>query len=113
MSLTAAIVTAQFQAARSVLSGASVGVRHEGREYTGLRGSTEFSNKPGAMGAVEGADGAVRLCVSEMQRPYPDAGDAIEVQEQIGGEWQERRVILARFDQTGATVRIDYGERHG
>ena len=113
MSLTKALIEAQFTAARTMMSGANALVRHSGNEYTGLRSSVEFSDQPGSMGALQGAEGAVRLLVSDMTLPYPEAGDLITVKEPDSDSWKERRVIMPRYDQTGATVRLDYGERHG
>ena len=113
MSLTKALIEQQFTAARTIMSGAAALVRHNGNEYTGLRSSVEFSDEPGSMGALQGADGAVRLLVSDLRKPYPEPGDIISVKEQDSDEWKERRVIMPRYDQTGATVRLDYGERHG
>jgi len=112
MALTKALVQTQFRAARTALSGSNVSVRHEGHTYTGVRSSTEFSDQPGGMGSLQGASGAVRLDVSELNTPYPKAGDEIDVIEQDGSIWKERRVIMPRYDQTGGTVRIDYENRY-
>ena len=104
-----------FKAARIELSGATVGVRHNGNTYSGVRSSVEFSDQPGAMGALQGAEGAVRLLVSELKehKPLPKSGDIISIKEQDSDEWKERRIIMPRYDQVGATVRLDYGERDG
>ena len=111
MGLTKAIVEAQFSAARTVLSGSNVSVRHDGHEYTGVRSSVEFSDQPGAMGALQGADGAVRLLVSELSKPHPEAGNTIDVKAPDGTEWQRMRVVMPRYDQVNATVRLDYEEQ--
>jgi hypothetical protein len=94
-------------------SDAKISVRTGGREYDGLRTTTEGRDTAGGMGAIQGASGAVRLRVSELSLPYPAAGDAIEVKEQSGNDWQSRVVLSARYDQLGATVRLDYGEKYG
>lgn len=113
MSLTKASAEAKFKAARTLLSGSNVTVRHEGREYVGVMGSLEYSDQPGSMVGLQGAQGAVRLLVSELKKPYPESGNIIDVKEAGGTEWEERRVLTPRYDQVHATVRIDYGERDG
>ena len=78
MALTQAVVAQAFAAARTALSGAVVSVRVSGgRVYQGVRASTEQSDRPGAMGSLEGADGAVRLAATELAQPHPTAGDVI------------------------------------
>ena len=113
MTLTADVIRTHFRAARAVLACSTVSVRHNGRTYSGVRSSVEYSDQPGGMGALQGAEGAVRLDVSELRKPYPKAGDVISIKEPDSDEWKERRVILPRYDQGGGTVRLDYGERDG
>jgi len=112
MALTTAFIEASYRKARTALSGAAAVVRFGGREYTGVRASIEQSDRPGARGSLEGTTGAVRLLVSELGLPRPDAGDVIQIKEPISTGWESRRVLSARYDQVGATVRLDYTGEH-
>jgi len=123
MALTTAMLNAKFTAARSQLPAATVNVRHQdsGAVYSGVRSSLDTSQEIGNMGAIQGASmgaiqgavGAVRFLVSEFIKPYPKAGDIIEVSEQSDGEQTTRVIISVRYDQARATARIDYGEENG
>ena len=64
------------------------------------------------MGAIQGADGAVRLIVGELTQPYPKAGDIIEIRENTSGDWLKRLVLTVRYDQARASMRIDYGAEY-
>jgi len=112
MALTTALIEAQFRSARGIFAGAVVGVRFGGREVQGIRSSTEQSDRPGAMGSLEGVDGAVRVLVSELPQPHPKQGDAFQIKEPTAAAWQSRRVALGRYDQVGATLRLDYVDEH-
>ena len=114
MALTAATVQAAYTSMRSALPCAGVKVRHKesGAVYDGVRGSLESSMEVGSMGSIQGADGAVRLNVSELVMPHPEAGDLITVQEQGTGDEDVRVVLAVRYDQARATVRIDYGAEY-
>ena len=111
MAITKDFIANQFKAARTFMSGANVTIRHANKEYTGTRTSLEGDETVSGMGAIQGATGAVRLVVSELRRDHPKAGDPIQVKDDL--EWQTRLIIGARYDQTRATLRIDYGERYG
>ena len=112
MSLTTDIQSA-IRGMRSELSRATVAVRHKqsGATYSGIPSTLEANNVVGSMGAIQGADGAVRLILSELIRPYPKAGDIIQVQEE-NGEWLKRLVLTVRYDQARASMRIDYGAEY-
>ena len=107
MALTTAAIESAFRQARTIFAGAAVTVRFEGRELSGVRSSTEGSDRPGAMGSLDGVDGAVRLMVSEMGAVKPEAGSVIQIKEPSSTAWQSRRVVAARYDQMGGTVRLD------
>lgn len=88
----------------------TVAWRHNGTEYSGIGSTLERQNRPGAMANVEGAVGAVRVIVDDLKEPLPESGDDIEVRSGTG-VWEPRSVLLLRYDQARATVRIDYGQR--
>ena len=95
------------------MSGILVKARFGGSEYDGLRGSLEQRDRAGSMGAIQGASGSVRLKVSDLTLPVPKPGDDIDIVEPQDTDWKTRTVLAVRYDQTGATVRIDYGEKYG
>jgi len=113
MSLTTADIQSAIRGMRSELPCATVAVRHKesGATYSGIRSTLEANNVAGSMGAIQGADGAVRLIVDELTLPYPKAGDIIEVQE-TSGDWLKRLVLTVRYDQARASMRIDYGAEY-
>jgi hypothetical protein len=113
MAITAAVVESAFKAARTALSGAAITVRWGGAEVSGIRSAPDFVDAFGMGGAIQGVSGAVRLCVSELVQPYPVAGDTIDVEEPQSTQAVTREVIHVRYDQTGATMLVSYGERHG
>lgn len=115
MALTKTAVQAAFRAMRSSLPSAVVRVRHKesGAVYSGVRSSLEQNETVSSMGAIQGADGAVRLDVSELIMPHPKAGDIIELVEQDDGDTDVRVILAVRFDQARATVRVDYGAEYG
>ena len=113
MTLTKALVQSSFRAARSVFAGAQTQVRIKGKTYTGLRVSLELLDDPEGIGALQEADSAVRLDVSDFKKPYPKAGDNIDVKEADSTDWKARRIGPVRYDQTGGTVILTYGERFG
>ena len=53
----------------------------------------------------------MRLLVSELSKPHPEAGNTIDVKAPDGTEWQRMRVVMPRYDQVNATVRLDYEEQ--
>ena len=114
MALTAAMVSNAISGMRSALPCATVSIRHKdsGATYSGVRSTLEANNVAGSMGAIQGADGAVRLIVSELTQPYPKAGDIIEIQENMSGDWLKRLVLTVRYDQARASMRIDYGAEY-
>jgi hypothetical protein len=107
------IEEAAFKQARTTLG--SVKVRHEeaGAVYDAVRSSLESTQTVGSMGAIQNADGAIRLLVSELKMPKPKAGDIIELVEQDDGDSSVRVVLAVRYDQARVTVRIDYGAQYG
>ena len=115
VNVTAETVRSKFSAARAVLSGAAVTVRHNGQEYSGIRSTLAPSSDGSAVAAVAGATGALRISVAELGNPLAVPGDTIQVQEQgmVAGQWIDRVILAARYDQVGGTVRWDYGEKYG
>jgi len=114
MGLTTQSVQTAYRAMRSALPGATITVMHKesGATYTGVRSSLESSIEVGSMGAIQGADGAVRLIADELVMPYPESGDIITVREDDTQDEHVRVVLAVRFDQMRATVRIDYGAEY-
>lgn len=112
MSVTKALVEQSFRDMRTAFAGANVLLRYQGNTYTGIKASIETSEEPGAIAGLEGADGAVRLLVSEMKKVVLEAGNVVEIKEPPDDAFTERRIATPRYDQTGATVRIDYGARN-
>ena len=104
-------IAAVHAEARAVFG--TVSVRHSGHVYSATAASVEYSDRPGGMGAIQGADGAFRLVVSELHEPKPEPGDPVQVKTEMDSAYQDRRIITARPDQTGATLRVDYGVEHG
>ena len=113
MAFDTSYVHAKVAAMRGVLDGAEVVIRHDNKEYTGVRTSLDGSETVSNLGARKNASGAVRLIVSEMPKGHPKAGDTIDVKEQSGGEWLTRVVLDATYEQMRATLRLDYGEKYG
>lgn len=113
MSLTTATIQSTFAAIRNALPCATTTVRHNGSEYSGTRATSDYVDQYGNGGAIQGVTGAVRLLVSDLASPHPKAGDTISVVEPASDAAVDREVISARYDQAGATLRLDYGERHG
>jgi hypothetical protein len=110
--ITRALIEQSFSTARGLFSGALVDVRHGGNVYRGIGGSIESSDQPGNMASFQGAAGSVRLLASEIKEPGIGPSDLIEVRRIGADAWKEYRVIMPRYDQTGATVRLDYEERN-
>ena len=113
MGLSTSYVRERVAAMRLIVTGAVVVIRHEDREYTGVRTSLDQSESVSSMGAMQQASGAARLIVSELASDHPKAGDTIEVKEHAEGDWETRVVVDVTYDQTRATLRLDYGERYG
>ena len=111
MALSKALVESSFTAARSAFSGSLVQVRFQGSTYNGVKASVEFSEDPSSIASLQGASGAVRLLVSDLRNVVIDTGNVIEIKEPPSDKFVNRRVIMPRYDQTGATVRIDYEEK--
>jgi hypothetical protein len=112
MALTKAVVEQAFRAARVALSGAACTVRWAGGECVGIASSTEDSMDTGRVGAVEGSNGAVRVMVSELRKPLPDSQDIIEVRLPGQEAFKRVRVLLPRYDQLQALVRLDWRDEH-
>ena len=113
MSLTAASVIAAVTAIRTSLPAATTTVRHNGAEYSATRATADYVDAFGMGGAIQGVSGSVRLIVSELSEPLPKAGDLIGVVEAAGETSVDREILNVRYDQTGATMLVSYGERHG
>ena len=111
MSLSKSLVESSFRAARSSLAGSLVQVRFQGNTYNGVKASVEFSEDPSSIASLQGASGAVRLLVSELKNLVMEAGNVIEIKEPPSDKFVNVRIIMPRYDQTGATVRIDYEEK--
>lgn len=113
MSLTKAVVANAYTAIRAAIPGATTTLRHNGNEYSGTRASQSYSDQYDGGGAIQGAAGSVRLLVSELSEPYPVAGDQITVLESASADYVAREILDIRYDQTGATMLVTYGERNG
>jgi len=98
---------------RSQIGGATVTIRHNDREYSAVRTSLAQSESVSNMGALQQASGAARLLVRELTDEHPKSGDTIEIKEYTSDEWKTRVIVDATYDQTRATLRIDYGEKYG
>ena len=113
MAVTTAAVESMFRAGRTALSGAVCAVRWRGSEVRGVRSAPDFVDAFTGGGAIQGVSGAVRLLVSEMTKPVPVAGDDLAIVEPGGTQPITRTAINVRYDQTGATMLVSYGERNG
>jgi hypothetical protein len=87
--------------------------RHNGREYTFPASSSEVTYDGAGFVMFEGAMGAIRLKVSELQKPYPKPGDDIEVKDVLSGDWETFSALDVTPQNNGATLRINYGKNHG
>jgi len=96
----------------TIFADAKVTIRHNGREYSGLRAALQTGEDLGRRNALQTATGAVRISVADLKRPHPQEGDPIQIQEAIDTTWIERSVTAMRFDQVGATVLIEYGAKY-
>ena len=104
-------IAAVHAEARSVFG--TVLVRHNGNQYNATTASVEYADTPGSMGAIQGADGACRLLVADLSKPIMASGDKVQIKTAMDTTFQDRRIVLTRPDQTGTTLRIDYGVEHG
>ena len=111
MALTLAIAVSAFQAARSVLSASQVRLRFRGREYVGVRSTVSSAEEVSGRGALQSAEGAVRLCVPELALPNPESGEQVEVN--VAGAWKSYMIVRVTYDQARATLRLEYGARYG
>ena len=112
MGIKDTIKTAVASAMAGAFADCTVRVRIGGNEYSGIRSSLEKRDRAGSMASIQGATGAVRLIVSQLIAPLPVSGTEIEVEE-TPTEYVTRFVLAARYDQSGATVRLDYGDKYG
>ena len=113
MALTSAFVSKQFKAMRTRTAGAQVSIRHKGSVFAGLRTTLTQEESLSAYGSHQKATGAVRLAVDELKQVHPIAGDLIEIKEAGAGEWLTRVIVVPRYDQMRATVKLEYGEKYG
>lgn len=100
-----------FDQARTAFG--SYSVRHSGRSYTCPASSTEATYDGNGFVMFEGATGAIRLKVSELQKPYPKTGDDIEIKDVLNGDWETFTALDVSPQNNGATLRINYGKNHG
>ena len=112
MSLTSQMISSAVTSCRDALPCATIMIRHEDREYSGIRTTLESKESVNSLGAIEGATGAIRLIVSELAEVHPKANDTIQISEDDSLEWENRTVLLMRYDQARATVRLDYGAEY-
>jgi hypothetical protein len=113
MALSSEFVSKRFKAIRSRTDGAKVSIRHEGNVFEGLRTTLTQEEVLSGYGSHQKATGAVRLAVDELKQTHPIAGDLIEIKEAGVGEWLQRVVVMPRYDQMRATVKLEYGEQYG
>ena len=112
MSLTSQMISSALASCRDALPCATITIRYEDREYRGIRTTLENNESVNSLGAIEGATGAIRLIVSELAKSHPKANDTIQVREDNLMEWENRTVLVMRYDQARATVRLDYGAEY-
>ena len=112
MSLTKESIQTMFAAARSVLSGAQVVLRHNRREYTGTRLPLDKAEMVDEAGAIFTIQGGMRLLTSELGPTWPKAGDQVRVKSTETGKWLTFVVISTRLDEMEATMLLQYGERY-
>jgi len=108
----AATIAAAVQSFRDGNTGVSVLVRHKGNEYTATRATLQATEELSARGALQNADGAFRLIVSELKNPHPKAGDEIELSDSTADGWKTRGILSVRHDQTRATMLVNYGAQY-
>jgi hypothetical protein len=115
MSVTTATIQAAYRAARAMIPGATISVRHvaTGIVYSGIRSALTIDMALSDMGELQGADGAVRLDVSELREPHPKAGDLVEIIETEQGEPLQRYVRSVMYDSLRGTCRLMYGPEYG
>ena len=112
MALTTAHIQNTLARMRDALPCATITMRFGDREYSGIRTTLENNESVNSLGAIEGATGAIRLIVSELADVHPKANDTIQVREDNSMDWESRTVLLMRYDQARATVRLDYGAEY-
>jgi hypothetical protein len=112
MAITKEFIAAKFAAARSVVSFATVTIRHENKEYLGTRLPFERGEIVDEAGAIFTVTGGVRLLVSEFAPVWPKAGDAIQAKTAAGPQWITYTIIATRLDEAEATMLMTYGERY-
>jgi len=104
------MMEAAYKAQRGTLGARRV--RLGSVEYVGTPAAPEPKGaNPGAVSAIGTAEGAVRLLVSELTKPYPTAMDArpFEVYDDLTGEWVARTILAVDPGQTGKTLLVRYG----
>jgi len=62
---------------------------------------------------VEGATGAVRILVSEMNLEFPKAGDDLQIKDPITTLWDDYTILDASTENAGVTMLVQYGGRYG
>ena len=97
---------------RTVLAGATVDMRHDDREYSGVNTPLDTAEVVDDVGAIRTASGAVRFLTSELGAVWPKINDRVEVKSTESGEWVTRIVVGVREDEFGATLLVTYGEQY-
>lgn len=108
--ITQSIIESAYTAMRTALGGAVVRCRHSGAEYQGTRTALAIGVDigPQGRGLRKTQQAAIRLLMSEVVNDI-EIGEQIEILE--SGEWNSYVIRSLRYDNTGATVLIEYGER--
>ena len=97
---------------RTTLPCATVTMRFDDREYTGIGGTIEQEQYTDENGSTFETTGFVRLIVSELPDRLPKSGDQVQVKDADNEEWITRILTIVRKDEAGAGIRCEYGERY-
>ena len=97
---------------RTTLPCATITMRYQDREYTGIGGIIEQTRYTAENGAIFETMGYVRLIISELPERLPKSGDKVQVKDADNVEWATRILTVVRKDEAGASLRCEYGERY-
>lgn len=112
MQLTKTFVENAVKNMRTAVPCATVAVRHveSGQVFKAIRSSLNADMVLTMYGTRGKYRGSVRAIVSELRRPYPTDNQTLEMK--INGEREKLTILGHAFEQSGATVRFDFGEEY-